>query len=405
MLSSQPLLFFRALLFLAGFSVLLFFTVVFPTRYFRLSPVSLVQKQQAAPSGAGSSASSQVATIPTGGTLGGLLYKNGLSPLKIREAASVMKPYFRPSSIRGGQKVELLFRKSRVEGFRINTGLEKKLEVRLQGSNFKVREFFKPTFEQSQNSVVLIRRNLYEDGLDAGIPPQILSEMIYLLSFNVDFQREIHQGDIFKVSYVVLKDQEDRTVDYGDILYLGFWQDGVSKIQSYRFLNSKNQKDYYNPKGQSIQKFLLRTPTDGARLSFSFGRKKHPIYGYTYIHKGLDFATPPGTPIYAAGDGRIIYRGYTGGYGYHIIIRNRNHYSTLYAHMSRFGPYRRGDWVSQRDVIGYIGATGLVTGPHLHYEVRYRGRPINPASLALPGKKYLTGARLALLRSLIKLYP
>ena len=150
----------------------------------------------------------------------------------------------------------------------------------------------------------------------------------------------------------------------------------------YRYETTDGEVDLYNEKGQSVRKTLMVTPVDGARLSSRYGMRRHPIKGYSCMHKGLDFAAPTGTPIMASGDGIVEYAGRKSGYGNYIRIRHANEYQTVYGHMSKFASdIRKGTRIRQRQIIGYVGSTGLSTGPHLHYEVIYRGKSVNPASV------------------------
>jgi murein DD-endopeptidase MepM/ murein hydrolase activator NlpD len=167
------------------------------------------------------------------------------------------------------------------------------------------------------------------------------------------------------------------------------------KIRLYRYKAKDGFVDYYSATGQSVRKALLRTPIDGARISSGFGRRRHPILGYTRMHKGLDFAARRGTPIYAAGDGVVDFAGRNGGYGKYVRIRHTGIYKTAYAHMHRYGKgVRTGRRVRQGQIIGYVGSTGRSTGPHLHYEVHKNGRQVNPRSIKLPSGRTLKGREL-----------
>lgn len=166
-------------------------------------------------------------------------------------------------------------------------------------------------------------------------------------------------------------------------------------VPLYRYTTTKGNLDYFNAKGESVRKTLMRTPIDGARLSSRFGKRKHPILGYTRMHSGVDFAAPRGTPIYAAGNGTVVQSGRNGGYGNYVRIRHNGTYQTAYAHLSKFARgARRGARVRQGQVIGYVGTTGRSTGPHLHYEVLRNGRQINPRSVRIPSGEKLKGAEL-----------
>ena len=180
----------------------------------------------------------------------------------------------------------------------------------------------------------------------------------------------------------------------GDLLYAGLSLSGEI-LDAFRFEPEDGEVEYFDRTGRSLRKFLLRTPVDGARLSSTFGMRRHPILGYSRMHKGVDFAAPSGTPIYAAGSGRVVAAGRNGGYGNYIRVRHSGEYSTAYAHLSRFAKgIRPGQRVRQGQVIGYVGTTGRSTGPHLHYEVLRNDQQINPLEIKQPPTTQLAGADL-----------
>ena len=194
--------------------------------------------------------------------------------------------------------------------------------------------------------------------------------------------------------YETLFNDKRRAVSYGKILYTNLFLQ-KNKLEYYLFKTDENFYEYFNPEGKSVVKALMKTPIDGARLSSSFGMRKHPILGYNKLHKGLDFAAPTGTPIYAAGNGVIEFVGRNGSYGNYIRIRHNNSYKTAYAHLSKYKKgLHKGYRVNQGDIIGYVGSTGRSTGPHLHYEIIYQGKQINPMKMKLPPRKTLKGKEL-----------
>jgi murein DD-endopeptidase MepM/ murein hydrolase activator NlpD len=236
-----------------------------------------------------------------------------------------------------------------------------------------------------------IETSLYVAGLKAGVPPAVMIQLIQIYSFDVDFQREIRKGDTFRVLFRNYYDEDGKLVRQGDILYAAMTLSG-KELELFRFTPRNGRMDYFNAQGHSVRKALMRTPIDGARLTSRFGRRRHPILGYTRAHTGVDFAAPTGTPIYAAGDGMIVTRVRTGGYGKYVKIRHNAQYHTAYAHMSRFAVgLGAGSRVRQGQVIGYVGSTGQATGPHLHYEVHYHGHPVNPLRIRLPMGQKLAG--------------
>jgi len=211
-------------------------------------------------------------------------------------------------------------------------------------------------------------------------------------SYDVDFQREIHPGDTFEVFYANGITEDVRPRGRGTLLFSSLTTGG-KKRSYYRFTTKDGQTDYYNDKGVSSKKPLMRTPIDGARISSGFGMRRHPILGYSKMHTGTDFAAPSGTPILAAGDGVVDYAARKGGYGNYVRLRHENGVKTAYAHMKRFAKgLKKGKRVRQGQVIGFVGTTGRSTGPHLHYEVLIKGKKRNPLKVKIAGSgRKLTG--------------
>ena len=219
-------------------------------------------------------------------------------------------------------------------------------------------------------------------------------DLIRAYSYEVDFQRDIRKGDRFEVMFERLYDSDRGLVYTGNLLYAALTL-GRTTLEIYRHQPAGGEADYFNGRGESVRKDLLRTPIDGARISSRYGERKHPILGYTKMHRGVDFAAPKGTPIYAAGDGVIVALGRNGAYGKYVRIRHNSQYTTAYGHLSRYAKgMESGRRVKQGQVIGYVGSTGRSTGPHLHYEVSYQGSRINPMSLKLPAGYKLEGEEL-----------
>ena len=229
--------------------------------------------------------------------------------------------------------------------------------------------------------LVTVKNSLYVDGIDVGIPPNIMINVIQLYSFDVDFQRDIREGDKLKILFESYYDEKGNRIMDGNILYASL--DLQRKKVMDMYLNRTSRvHEYFDAKGRSIKKSLLRTPINGARISSGFGLRRHPVLGYSKMHKGIDFAAPRGTPIFAAGDGVITYYKRKGGYGKFVQIRHNSKYYTRYAHASRFVKRLRvGSRVKQGDIIAYVGTTGRSTGPHLHYEIMYNNKQVNPASI------------------------
>lgn len=233
--------------------------------------------------------------------------------------------------------------------------------------------------------------SIYNAALKLGAGDQQVVDFASAFAYDIDFQREIHPGDRFEIFFETFVDERGKPVRNGEVLYAAL--DGKAlKRGFYRFTPSDDGvPDYFDEKGESATKFLMKTPINGARISSNFGTRRHPISGYTRLHKGTDFAAPTGTPVYAAGSGTIQRASWNGGYGNFIKIKHTRGYETAYAHLSRYASgLKSGRKVRQGEVIGYVGSTGASTGPHLHYEVYIDGKPVNAMSLKLP-----TGRKLA----------
>ena len=230
---------------------------------------------------------------------------------------------------------------------------------------------------------------MYSDGIKNNVPADILTKLIKLYSFDLDFQRDIRSNTKVSVSFESILVEDRKEVFFGDIIY-SFIKINKNFLEYYKFKTDDGYIDYFNKKGENVKKSILKTPLDGARLSSGFGIRKHPILGYNKMHKGVDFAAPTGTPIYAGGNGIIEFAGYNGAYGKFIKIRHNNEYKTAYAHLSKFKKgISKGVRVNQGDIIGYVGSTGRSTGPHLHYEIIFQNKQINPLKLKLPSGKKL----------------
>ncbi len=240
-----------------------------------------------------------------------------------------------------------------------------------------------------------INASLYLSAQRLSIPGSVTDRLIRLFSWDVDFQRDIRRGDRFETLYEEVTLQKDKSQVKGKLVYAGLELRG-ELIDAYLYSPEGGRANYYDSKGRSLRKFLLRTPIDGARLSSHFGKRKHPVLGYTKMHKGTDFAAPRGTPIFAGGSGRVEVAGRKGTYGNYLRIRHSDTYSTAYAHLNKFAKgIKPGVRVRQGQVVAYVGTTGRSTGPHLHYEVLKNGQQINPMKMKHPPAIQLKGADLA----------
>ena len=264
------------------------------------------------------------------------------------------------------------------------------IEVRKIQERFIIKENILKLYKKEIVVKNVITNNLYSSAIEKKIEPNIIIEFARVFGFEVDFQRDIRKGDWFEIYYEKFEDDNGKVRDTGKIIYASMFVNG-EELNLYNF-KYKNHEDYYDIKGKSITKSLMKTPINGARLSSSFGMRKHPILGYNKMHRGTDFAAPSGTPIMASGSGTVTRARWCGGGGNCVKIKHNSSYETVYAHMKAFAKgIKEGRKVKQGQIIGYVGSTGLSTGPHLHYEVIVNGKKVNSQRLKLPSGKTLRG--------------
>ena len=265
------------------------------------------------------------------------------------------------------------------------------VEIRKFEQDFTIRENI---IKLNKKEVVVkssIKNNLYASAMESKIEPNIIIEFARIFGFEVDFQRDIRKDDWFEIYYEKFEDDNGKVRDTGKIIYASMFVNR-EEINLYNF-KDKGEEEYYDIKGKSITKSLMKTPINGARLSSSFGMRKHPILGYNKMHRGTDFAAPSGTPIMASGSGTVTRARWCGGGGNCVKIKHNSTYETIYAHMKAFAKgIKEGRKVKQGQIIGYVGSTGMSTGPHLHYEVIVNGKKVNSQRLKLPSGKILKGS-------------
>ena len=260
----------------------------------------------------------------------------------------------------------------------------------LSENNFSFKEIERNLKKKLFYKESIITKSLYASGIETEIPIEIIIEFARLYGFQFDFQRDIWKNDSFQIVYEQYHDSKNTFIKNGEIIFAKLNLQG-KEYPLYKF-KSKDITGYFDERGQSVKKTLMKTPINGARLSSSFGMRKHPILGFNKMHKGTDFAAPMGTPIMASGDGKVIKSSWCGGGGNCIKIKHNSTYTTVYAHLSKFGRgIKKGVRVKQGQIIGYVGSTGMSTGPHLHYEVIENGKKINSQTLKLPSGKTLLG--------------
>jgi murein DD-endopeptidase MepM/ murein hydrolase activator NlpD len=268
--------------------------------------------------------------------------------------------------------------------------------IRNVEGRFAAHEIAKALTREAVRAAGRIEDSLFMAATRAGVPIAVLSEMIRLYSYDVDFQREIQPGDAFELYFERMVDAEGVVAKTGHLLHASLTLSGTT-LRLYRHAVAGGRVEYYDDKGRNVRKALLKTPIDGAKLSSSYGMRHHPILGFNMMHRGIDFAAPVGTPIVAAGDGTVEVAGRQDAYGNYVRIRHTKSHATAYAHLSRFAPgTKAGKRVRQGEVIGYVGSTGRSTGPHLHFEMLVGDRQVNPLSIKSPPSDPLLGKELAL---------
>lgn len=339
----------------------------------------------------------EVVAINKGDTLGQVFEAFGIPKNLSAQAIDSLKGIFSPREFRIGQQITLLFKPNENGGrdFRGYRFAADPLREVIIMDDTGQGVFDATVVKKELKNVVQARNGVITGSLigaarRAGVPQSVINEMIRVYAFSIDFQRDIREGDRFEIMYEAKQDDSGKVHGGGKLMYAQLTLNG-KEHPVYRF-EKDGIVDYYKADGTSNRGGLLRTPIDGARMSSGYGMRRHPVLGYSKMHKGIDFAAPTGTPIYAAGDGTIRQAGWVNGYGRYIKISHNGSLATAYAHMSRFAKgIRVGVRVKQGQVIGYVGATGRATGPHLHYEIVMNGKQVNPVGVKVPNLKQLAG--------------
>tara|TARA_R110002110_G_scaffold85816_6_gene223991 strand:+ start:28987 stop:30414 length:1428 start_codon:yes stop_codon:yes gene_type:complete len=365
---------------------------------------SLAGLLEKAPSTTNNSRELRVAelSIEDGGTLLGALAEQGIAHKEAYAASLALKSVFDPKTLKAGQVLTAGFGTRKEDGEELHLGrltfvpeTDRKIVI-----EHRIDERFRAAVQPIQHAVDVelaagaISTNLYEAARAEGIPLIVILEAYRLLGQAVDFQRDIRAGDKFALGYERFDDGDAGGTHPGELLFASI---GLSNgvVRLLRYTTREGYTGFFDSDGRSADTALLKTPVDGGRLSSLFGRRDHPILGYTRMHKGLDFSAPLGTTVVAAGDGTVLKRARNGGFGNYVQIEHGDNYATAYAHLSRYAAgLNAGDRVRQGETIGYVGATGLATGPNLHYEVLRNGTAIDPVSVNSPPQKILAGEEL-----------
>ncbi|MGA8205852.1 MAG: peptidoglycan DD-metalloendopeptidase family protein [Woeseiaceae bacterium] len=323
-------------------------------------------------------------TIHKGDTLDQLFRKNQLDIGDLVTISRLDEAGKRFRRIKPGDTFEITHDEGKVVSMYSPLDLTSALEIDRSDSGFKAQIEERPIEKRKRFAYGLIKSSLFQSAADAGLSDKTIMNLAGIFAWDVDFVLDIRSGDNFYVEWEEIW-QDGKLVTDGDIIAAEFNNDGRT-YRAVRFVDDSGRADYYTPDGHSVRKAFIRAPVDFTRISSNFNlHRKHPILNTIRAHKGVDYAAPKGTPIKAAGDGKVIFRGVKGGYGNAVILQHGGNITTLYGHMSRFASgVGVGTRVRQGQTIGYVGSTGLATANHLHYEYRINGVHRNPRTVQLP---------------------
>ena len=333
--------------------------------------------------------------IKKGDTIQKILQKYKVSNTEIQTVINQFKKYSNPNKLLLGNKIDITVKKniaknsSTVMNFNVPITKSTTIEISKNSENQIIsKKIITKLYKRKTLAGNTISKNLYSSAIEAKIEPNTIVEFARIFGFEIDFQRDIRKNDYFKILYEKYFDENGEFVKSGPILYAHMSVNN-REITLYKFGKDETY-GYFDQNGKSVEKALMKTPINGARLSSPFGKRKHPILGFTKLHAGTDFAAPLGTPIMASGSGTITRAKWCGGGGNCIKIKHNSTYETIYAHMRNFAKgIKVGRKVKQGQIIGYVGSTGMSTGPHLHYEVIINGKKVNSQKLKLPSGKVL----------------
>ena len=333
--------------------------------------------------------------IKRGDTIQKILKKLEVQNNEIQNIINQYKKYGNPNQLLAGNEIDIIIKKNlsanknTIEKFSVPITKSTTIAITKDEDNkITSNKIITKLYKKKILSENIIKKNLYASAMEVNINPDTIIEFARIFGFEIDFQRDIRKHDYFRIIYEKYFDENGEFIKSGSTLYAHMSVNG-REITLYKFGNDKSY-GYFNVNGKSVEKALMKTPINGARLSSSFGLRKHPILGFSKLHTGTDFAAPMGTPIMASGSGTITRAKWCGGGGNCIKIKHNSTYETIYAHMKSFGKGMKvGKKVRQGQIIGYVGSTGMSTGPHLHYEVIINGKKINSQKLKLPSGKVL----------------
>ena len=338
----------------------------------------------------------KIIKVVAGDSLQKILLKEKISKEEVNKIYQKIKGIIDLKKIRRGQTITIVFRTkqnkpsiSRIT-FQVDELSTAYIYYRDKVDDYEVRLNQKNLEKVNFLAKGVIVNSLFASAQKIDVDAEIIVEFARIFGFEIDFQRDIRKNDEFQIFYERFEDDEGENFKNGNILF-AYLKNSGREIKLYRYKDSKNNIGYFTPDGKSIEKALMKTPINGARLSSGFGFRKHPILGYNKLHQGTDFAARRGTPVMASGSGTVERASWFGAYGKYVRIRHNSTYKTAYAHLSKFGRnIKAGKKVRQGQIIGYVGSTGRSTGPHLHYEVLVNNKRINSQRLKLPSGKKLS---------------
>ena len=334
--------------------------------------------------------------VKNGDSIQRILYDQKISPADVNNVINALRREYNIGALRNDQKVYLIVKREKNGNFvsRLTVNIDNitSVHVFLNKDNvYETRRVTKILTKKNHLVETTIDRGIYRTAKQSGIENSIVAQFARLYGFEVDFQRDLKKNDKIKIFYERYLDDDGVSQRTGNIIYSEI-TNVERNIILYRYEYPNGSIAYFTPEGKSIEKSLMRTPINGAKLSSRYGFRIHPILGYNQMHQGTDFAAPIGTPVMASGAGTVEYSGWKGGYGKFISVRHSAVYQTNYAHLQDYAKgIRRGTKVQQGQVIGYLGSTGSSTGPHLHYEVIVNGKKENSQTLKLPSAAPLEG--------------
>ena len=332
-------------------------------------------------------------SIKKGQNLNTILTNAGASQKEIFNISKILRQYISLKKLNTDQVFEILTDKKSGEIIRLTVNLDNinSLHIFKKDKQFVANKIEKVLYKKTVLGEGLIKSSLFKAAQKENIDAEVVVDFARIFGFEIDFQRDIRKNDIFQIVYDKYVDDDGELQKNGNIIY-AYMKNQGREIALYRFVDQRGIPGYYQTNGKSIEKALMKTPINGARLSSTFGVRRHPILGYNKMHRGTDFAAPKGTPIMASGSGIIEMSQWNGAYGKYIRIRHNSKYKTAYAHLNGYARgIKRGVKVRQGQIIGYVGRTGRSTGPHLHYEVLVDGKRRNSQRLKLPSGRTLRG--------------